>query len=405
MKPHRVWVVGFALGLVLANCSKPDPKTLNGTALYVNNLFATSKYQIRQLQFVGQNTMGNDVFQSDFRPTPASTTDLSSPQTVRILLSDSLAGTDVVLTVYAIDANGENAEYGTSTVKVVLGTETDVTVNMKPFEVADAGSDGGVDAGRSFDASLPDGGVATCSCNQTCCVAGAPGQDGGSCAVFGTVRGPVLAGLPPFQISFLFCGPPKTFCDPNDFCHGIRSDTCISAPDGGSKCSCGNQGDCPPGTRCLNKGPGAVACTCDVLSNCDGCCGYSDAGNPKCFERMDLTPAVCGAAGLACDKCPVSATCTAVGFGVGACSNVASNECISCIGVNKCCSATKCLDAGFPTCRQLPPTKGGSACDSCEFGRSDRCSPITGGCACGIGKPCEGFQFCTPLDDGGAFCQ
>ena len=389
--------LGLALGVLFTSC-KPDPKTLNGTALYVNNLFDNS-YKIRQLRFIGQNSSGNEVFQRADRPAVAGGDDLPSPQTVRILLNDNLAGTHVVLTVYALDAEGEVAEDGTATVKVVLGVETDVTVNMKPFELPDAGSGpdaGFVDAG-SFDASLPDGGVATCGCTTTCCVPGINPPDGGSCASFGSSVFAFDGGLlPPLQFTLQFCGTPKSLCVPGDRCDVSRASTCMPT-DAGPTCSCGSLGaQCSQGERCADV-KGTMTCVCDQFSDCSGCCNRNASGS-QC--RASPTAFACGAAGLTCEACAVGALgCNQPGAGTGVCNN--SISCAGCTSTTGCCSGTKCASAIWPTCRALAlQSNTGAVCQACDVARTDRCSS-NGQCACGDKAPCGSGQYCHPPDGGG----
>ncbi len=408
MKLHRALLLGFGIGVALANCAK-DPKTLNGTALYVNNLFDNT-YNVRQLLFIGQNSSGNEVFTRDYRPAMPSATDLTSPQTVRILLSDSLADTEVTLVVYALDDNAELAEYGASTVKVALGTETDVTVNMKPFVIPDAGTpvDAGVVDAGTFDASLPDGGVATCPCSSTCCIPDAGQPDGGRCAFLGAGSYPVpQGGLPPVQVTVQFCGVPKSFCTAADFCDLFRANTCLQLPSGPT-CSCGTSGAiCPAGSRCADiKGTGVFGCTCDPYANCQGCCTAGANGNPpSCKDAR--TGLACGAAGLSCESCTGAGTgliCSQAPYGAGVCSNSAT--CVACTGVKQCCSGTACLQSDWPVCRKQGPGSGlgGSVCEACEVGKTSQCGRQSGQCACGEEPPCKTPLACFKGIDGGYRC-
>jgi hypothetical protein len=406
VKLRIAWVLGCVFGVMLAaNCS--DPKTANGTSLYVTNYFSNG-YKVRQLQFIGQNSSGNEVFQRDVRPTPAASDDLASPQTIRILLADNLADSDLILTVNALDVSGETVEFGTTTVKPVKGVETEATVNMKPFEVFDSGfvdDDGGPtvrDAG-SFDASLPDGGVASCPCNSTCCVPDAGGIDGGACANFGTFVEPLPNGLAPLQISLLFCGVPKSFCGITDLCDGIRANQCAANDAGVNVCSCGSAGQmCPQGSRCTVKS-GVSSCVCDTWSNCDGCCGATGGSANQLCDRNPNNNS-CGAAGQQCEACATGGQiCSSPAWGPGTCS--LSTKCASC-AQGQCCTGQHCAQIGWPTCRLQPGIAGGnSSCDSCELGKSDRCSP-EGYCACGREGACKsGFTTCRAHPDGGASCE
>lgn len=373
--------------LLAAGCAG-DPKALNGTALYVTNFF-DADYKVRQLLFIGDTTGGNDAFPRGARPDPASTTDLNGPLTARILLSDSLAGKEVALTVYALDLNGEVVEVGYATTPVALGVETDVEVQLTPF--VSAPSDGGVvDAG--FDAGIIDAGTRTdggtgCDCATGCCIFGA-NPDGGPCAPsVSTTSTPGNEGtIAPLTITAQFCGRANNACTGSDFCDPLRANACA-----GPKCVCGTMAaQCPQGTRCSVSANGAASCVCDRLSNCDGCCspqGTCEAPAPN----------TCGAGGIACQKC-LGATgftpgCENPVFGAGACSN--STTCPGCNKVNECCSGNACSGfGGFPTCRARPAGMVSSVCESCDILRSNGCHWSTGQCACGDGGTCSPAQVC-----------
>ena len=100
MKLRIAAVVGFILGVTLANCGK-DPTTLEGTALYVVAYFRTAGYDIRSLYFSGQTAGGNDLFEATYRPVKPAAASLVSPQRVRVFLGDELGGKNVTLSLYA----------------------------------------------------------------------------------------------------------------------------------------------------------------------------------------------------------------------------------------------------------------------------------------------------------------
>lgn len=383
-------LVGFLAGTLIASCggTKVDPKTLNGTALFVTCFF-NADYHVRSLLFTGDTADGNDAFQRGSRPEPASTTDLNGPLTARILLKDALADQELAITVYALDANGEIVEVGTANVKVVGGRETDVRVNLAPFVVApvDAGSDAGTDAGV-FDAGVLDAGVradggTACDCTSGCCILGA-NPDGGACAPTTSASFPLEGNAPPFLVTGQFCGRSGFACTVSDFCDPMRANTCA-----GAKCSCGTLGaPCAPGMRCTLVGS-VAACLCDKYSNCDGCCSAQN----QCVTLVDSN--ACGAGGLACQKC-VSATgvapkCEGALWGTGACANF--QNCLQCDQIDKCCNGNQCAGGGFPVCRARPPGVP-SVCESCDLLRSNRCHPVTGQCACGDAGPCNQGQTC-----------
>jgi hypothetical protein len=170
----------------------------------------------------------------------------------------------------------------------------------------------------------------------------------------------------------------------DDFCDPLRANTCM-----GAKCVCGTTGSlCPPGTRCANVGMG-FACVCDKYSDCEGCC----APNGLC---MPPETSLCGAAGIACQKClgasGTSPKCEGPAWGVGACSNFVG--CLACTGKNECCSGNTCSAfGGFPTCRSRPAGVP-SVCESCDVLRTNNCHWQTGQCACGDAGPCSQGHTC-----------
>ena len=385
-------MIGALLGLALGSCSKPAPETLNGTALYVTNLF-NSDYRVRALLFIGQNAEGNEVFQRATRPEPPSATDIFAPQRVRILLPDALAGKELTLSVYALDSTNEYVEYGTAVVTPKVGRETDVTVNMKPFNdlPVDAGVDAGTDAGK-IDSGVVDAG--RCDCPTGCCIPDAGQPDGSSCAPSGTSSTP-LGGMGTLVFTIQFCGPPKTMCRggiwPNgDFCDPIRATGCSSGLN--PACVCGSEPQCAPGMRCSDATmKGVFSCVCDTFSECLGCCGTGPSG-PAC--KSPPVGTACGSGGLACEVClsaGTAATCSlGASGGPGACNP--SSACLACTSVGKCCTGSQCASGDYPTCR-LKAAPSPSICQACDILRTDRCSPA-GQCACGATATCGPNQFC-----------
>ena len=397
------WLMVGLLGL--SACA--DPKTLNGTALFVTVLFE-EQLDVRAMEFIGTTPSGNDLFSRESRPLPPSPTALKSPLTARILLKDQLGGQTLVLSVFGIDALGERIEYGTDTDTVVTGREVEMTVEMKRFDLgsgggAGGGSGGGGGAGGAGggggivgpDAGPTDGGAVRCQCVGGCCY---PGFS--TCAMPVVFTGPIPDAGPKLVLAIVACGGKNgescTFgCDP------VRATRCE-----GSACRCGNEEACKNGLRCAEVTAGSYACVCDNFSQCSGCCQAGDAGF-TCrgqFPAPDTTYGACGAAGNPCAACTgVSPTQRCV-FQAGlqgtpgACSS--SVQCGACVGKDSCCTHMACAKTGFPTCR----AGDSSACVACDLLRADRCGGPLGGCMCGSEASCPFFQTCGRRDGGPPSC-
>jgi hypothetical protein len=399
MRRYWPWVIGFVVGVMLANCGR-DPATVNGTALYVVNYFKSGGH-IRALLFIGQNEKGNDVFESDFRPNPVSTTDLPVPQKIRILLSPDLGGQKINLSVYAIDEEGELVQFGSAQATAQTGREVEVQINMDPFSVpkSDAGEDAGdEDAGffdsGTVDSGLPDGGMIRCACPTGCCLPGT------SVCAKPTVVGADVDGGPRVSYSFLLtCGRANSFCS-GALCEPSHANTCQA--DG--TCSCGGGAPCAAGQRCADFGAKGFACVCDVYSDCRGCCSGA-----SCLVS-NLSQTACGAGGGACELCAFTGggmttflTCSQSGSNGGAQLGVCSSSttCQDCKDAKQCCSGMKCLEAHWPRCRSLNQ----NVCTACDAIRSDSCSPSAGNCACGAGLPCRSNELCDRQAVGGPRCK
>ncbi|WP_267146668.1 hypothetical protein [Pyxidicoccus xibeiensis] len=130
--------------------------------------------------------------------------------------------------------------------------------------VPDAGDpDAGEPDAGAPDAGTPDAGTVTCT---TCTV------PGGACVA---------------STSAVACGGSGLACI--DCTADGRANLCTTA----GACSCGTQGRCGVGERCVNN-----ACVCD-RDTCDGCC----QGN---VCRNGDTPTVCGIDGTNCANCETS---------------------------------------------------------------------------------------------------
>lgn len=416
-------LVGFGLGFALSNCSG-DPKAQNGTALFITSYFKPEEH-VRSLLFIGQDpNAGNELFQRDSRPSPASATDLKSPQTVRILLPETLDKSPIRVVVYAQDVNGDPIEFGQSADAIVTkGVETDVRVDMQPFDLPgpDAGGGGGAGGGVGTGggkgggsgtgggsgvgggAAGGGGGASTgCGCTTGCCLPDAGLPDGSTCAPSSSALMP-LASRPPLLTTFVVCGPAGTYCGFKDLCDPLRANGCRTGPTGVPVCSCGANNSCPRGTRCVPEGNGGFTCACDDVSACNGCCNsrQSDGGFGTCRALANTTVNSCGAAGFQCEGCSGmggTGMCTLLGTGQGVCNS--SGKCATCLGSNQCCTGNQCLTLAYPTCRaRVGGTPPNSPCMACDLGRSDRCAP-SGGCGCGGGLECDENHLC-PHDGGG----
>lgn len=398
-------VVGFALGLSLANCGK-DPATIHGTALYVVAYFTSSGYDIRSLYFLGQTAGGNDLFEASYRPVMPAATKLGSPQQVRIYLGDDQGGKKVTVSLYAVDKDGEFVQFGAANVTVERGREVEVPIDMTPFDLPDAGMNdagdyvdsGFFDAGYIDGGRLQDGGMIPCACDGGCCF---PGTS--NCFVPAAAVLDAGAGTLPVVYTFQVCGPPSGFCSPS-LCEPSRTNTCHNG-----SCSCGKSGPCPVGTRCSITPNGNSICVCDFFSQCQGCC---NTAGTICVTPNLLTRVACGSAGQQCQPCGAVAnggagggtgggfldagniTCQQGTIAMpsveqpGVCST--SVTCGACKLDGQCCSEMKCAPAGWPRCRK----PNANVCIACDLLRTSQCS-ATLGCVCGNETgPCNAQQFC-----------
>jgi hypothetical protein len=284
-----------------------------------------------------------NVFPTSQRPesTPAS---FGAPQSVRILLNDSIAGIPIELSVIGINAEGEPVEAATQTVSAVARREVAIRVTLSPLTQVDGGVG---DAGFRFDA----GGI-PCSCATGCC-------DGrGQCA---PTR--LLVPSPGGELAVLPTGAAGTFCS---VCPPGKADTVV-----GGQCRCGTAATCGAGLRCVSG-----QCKCDGFSGCEGCCSSNGS---SC--EAGRTALVCGNAGNACGTC--SEPCTSRG--------VCGFNCPAAPG--SCCTAATTVSAKWPTCARL-----GLSCQSCDVLRSSECAPATASepdpCRCGDGPACPPESFC-----------
>lgn len=359
-----IFFTGLLIGLMLllffgAACGARSPY---GTSLHVTVSFPESA-KLTQLRFRGL-TGESPAFPTTLRPEAASATTLASPQAVRALLSDALAGTPVRVRVEGLDGTGAVVLAGEATSpSLVRGDEVAMTVTLGTDALdgggwpsgtgGGTGSDGGSGAGTGGGTGgAPDAGPAAyCDCATTCCSAA------NLC-----IAAVPLAVSATRTVSLVGCGqedqPCSFACDP------LKTSQCI-----GRQCLCGNV-VCGPGQRCASDGAGGVACVCDRESNCHGCCDGA-----TCVQIQAGTT-TCGTGGSQCHACGAGKVCGADGTCTGTTCDAGA-----------CRTADGCELPAFPTC-----VSSGN-CTACDPVRSDRCGQ-PGACRCGANAACVSTQYC-----------
>ncbi len=367
------------LSIGLIGCG--DPRTANGTALYVRVSFdpGLGITQLRAEVSAEQRTSLEAVQVPEQPEGP-----LQGEQTLRVLLPDALADAPVTVEVQGLAA-GQVVAAGQGRATVVQGYEVEVSIRLTalvtdPDAGVDAGEHGGEDAG---DGGGEDGGVdggedagvcSTCDpslsdeCSPTegCRCGDGPSCDegqrctGGACTCDGSSCPNGCCAETACQTpSVSTCGAGGSNCIA---CIEGAADTCSSE----GTCRCGEGPACEPGQRCVSG-----ACSCDSTSCASGCCD----GTVCLPGDLDTS---CGAGGRACDACPSGETCTG-----GVCSGCNDTTC-----PNGCCSGFTCNTPDVDTCGVH-----GGACVACDSDTADNCSP-DGVCRCGAGPTCASGQRC-----------
>jgi hypothetical protein len=305
-----------------------------------------------------------NVFPTTQRPEVLAGAAFPVPQTVRILLNDSRAGTPLQLTVIGLNADGDAVEAATQTVTPLARAETLVPLTLRPFTDSvdpDAGVlDAGVDAGSPFDAGRP------CQCSNGCC--DATGQCAPTRVDLGSRE----------QLTVVLIGAPNQFCQ--GICNPGKADAFVNGA-----CRCGTSGVCGDGLRCVGG-----RCVCDEQSGCRGCCN----GSAACVTGRQRTE--CGSGGVTCSRCePLTNLCSATG-------RCAQNTCTG--GAGTCCSGAGPVTNKWPVC-----TGVGGECVSCDPLRSNACRAVAVGgnaspCGCGVVGQCPSNQFCVYVS-GQAVCR
>ncbi|MHB8879807.1 MAG: hypothetical protein ACYC8T_39465 [Myxococcaceae bacterium] len=287
----RVTVL-IAAGLVFAlwgAASCGTSPSARGTAMYVTVSFPT-ELSVRQLRFRATASGGADVFEPAVRPTTAPAKNLSSPQTERILLLDSLDGVSVRVEVQGLGPAGELLAEGSAAATVARGTETYVNVGLKKAGAACVNCD-------PLKTDRCSGDLCQCGSGAPC----EPGLrcgDGGVCVcdVFSACQGCCGSGACILSSGPAACGRAGERCDQ---CTGCNQGVCTAA------LPCG-PGTCASGSRCFNAawptcaGTGrCIACDPRRSNQClsDGGCGCG--GGPACAE-----PLYCRADAGACTANP-----------------------------------------------------------------------------------------------------
>jgi hypothetical protein len=327
-RAFRLFTLGAVVGAFLAALAgngscRGSPQ---GTALFLLVTFDESAFPpLYQLRFSGKDSSGNLIFQPALRPEPNTSGPLKSPQSVRILLADSLNDQLLSLGVDGLLESGEVVAEALAQARARKDQEVEVDVTLT-------------------GAGDPKCGTCSGCCLGVVCVSQPTVMGCGSAnSLCSSCNSQRADGCPN---GICLCGAQKE-CSPEQ-----GADRCVAA-----ECLCGTI-KCQPGERCENG-----QCICTPLSCPGGCC--SDAG---CV--LATNEAACGAAGLPCEACSSGQNCIA-----GVCTDCPSN-CPA-----GCCSGESCYNPGISTCGA-----SGAACTWCDSVRSDRC--VNGNCACGDGGSC-----------------
>lgn len=312
MRAARVammWVAFAACAVSLGACH--DPSRAAGTAALVETTFDPA-LRVEQLAFELRNEAG-DVLDQTTLPEKADGA-LSSPQTIRWLLPDSLAGSNLTVSVQAF-AKREPVAEGAATDEIVNGFETLFVVDLAPpgqSNGADGGAtDGGADAG-GIDTTCGPSNFNACGTSTTCiacdgiradrctsgsckCGTGSPcgtGQhcSGGMCVCDDVSCPTCCEGDQCRDRSLSKCGAMGTTCFA---CSTERADNCSVT----GECKCGTSPICDANQRCSGG-----SCVCDDKSCPNGCCS---SGQCLAGDAQDH----CGIGGQACQVCNISSTC------------------------------------------------------------------------------------------------
>lgn len=292
-----VWVAAAACAVSLGACH--DPSRAAGTAALVESAFEPA-LGVEQLAFELRNEAG-DVLDQTTLPEKADGA-LASPQTIRWLLPDSLAGSNVTISVQGF-ARRELVAEGAATEEIVKGYEAVFVVGLALPGQTDAGGSCGPSnfhaCGTATTCAACDGIRADrCTSGSCRCGTGNPCAAGQHCSAGQCVCDDVSC--------------PSGCCDDGNQCQnrslskcGTNGDSCFSCSSESAdncsatgECMCGQNPVCGSSQRCSGG-----ACTCDSNSCPNGCCSTLN----ECLAGDSNT--ACGTKGEACQQCASFSAC------------------------------------------------------------------------------------------------
>lgn len=391
-------LIGAVLVCWVASCQCWNANSQYGTALYLTVRLEGLDVDQLEVSVVGEGMALQ-------RPEAPSSTPLTDPQTMRLLLRDELDMQNVTVVVDGL-RNEQRVARGSASMTVTKGIEVDVTVTLSAVPIPDGGVDAGTDGG--VDAGVDAGCAGYCQgcCQGEVCL---PGDDAGSCGNGG--RQCAACDLGDICQNGLCAGCNSAKC-PNGCCVGstcvpaptaeqcgISGQMCFSCPGAlanlctNGTCKCGPNDQCSPGQRCHNN-----ACVCDSTSCPDGCCDGNVCRRPPSFAACGIGGAACTACNMDfSDSCSSTGTCTC-GSNPPCAPNqrCVSGQCVctaqSCAG--GCCQGTQCQGGTDP----FVCGTGGTSCFACDPDRSNTCGAsgcgCSGGPSCGAGQRCAGSCVC-----------
>jgi hypothetical protein len=378
------WLIA-ALLAVSCGSSSPD-----GTTFFIRVAWQDA-WGVQQLRFAGA-TSSATAFPTSDRPTSPESS-LSSPQSVRVLLSPSLDGQTVNVTVAGLDGTGAVVATGSAMEQVQKDQEVSFLIELMQGGTGGGSGTGGGTAANGGGSAPPLGGgsaaggtgggsmgtggggtvVASCNCPGGCCASGKSSCEVGVGIFFTCSESAVCTHNN--GIGTGTCGSSDS-C--NNVCDLRTADSC-----GMKGCQCGDQQACGDGMLCY-----AGQCFCTALT-CSGCC-TPDAG--QCITNPDSQH--CGAGGATCVSCDGGAVAGA-GCSTGVCSVLNITKCTDPM---QCLSGDDCVDAGAPP-RCIASATG--ICYFCDPVTSDRCRPdMNPRCGCGANAPCTNGSICVKTDGG-----
>jgi hypothetical protein len=390
LQSHLGWLTA---ALISISCGS---SSANGTTFFIRVAWQDA-WGVQQLRFAGA-TSSATAFPTSDRPTSPESS-LSSPQSVRVLLSPDLDGQTVNVTVAGLDGTGTVVATGSAMEQVQKDQEVSFLIELMQGGAGGGSGTGGGSAstgggsGHTGGGTAPMGGgsaggmgggsmgtgggtvVMSCNCPGGCCASGKSSCEVGV-GIFFTCSDTAVC-THSNGIGTGTCGSSDS-C--NNVCDLRTADSC-----GMKGCQCGNQQACGDGMLCYGG-----QCFCTALT-CSGCC-TPDAG--QCITSPN--PQQCGIGGATCVACDGGAA--GVGCSAGVCSVLSVAKCTDPL---QCLSGDECVDAGAPP-RCIATATG--VCYFCDPVTSDRCRPdMNPRCGCGANAPCSDGSICVKTD-GGHLC-